>query len=159
MRVLGFLLIIATFSIGSSTASYAAAKPWLWGWWPSHWQGLDYQPYLGGQKIGQRSLWDGDDWTPEAWIKDAGDAKRIMHDFYASNIVTGQYSDSDNIPVLEVGAGFMQLSGFDKQRVLKFIDHVFEITTAEENGMFYVIYDENKKEPVGIFNKYGLLPY
>lgn len=159
MRVLGFLLIIATFSIGSSTASYASSKPWLWGWWPSHWQGLDYQPYLGGQKIGQRSLWDGDGWTPEAWIKDAGDAKRIMHDFYSANIVTGQYSDKDNIPVLEVGAQFMQLSGIDKQRVLKFIDHVFEITTAEENGMFYVIYDENKKEPVGVFNKYGFLPY
>jgi len=159
MRILSFLLVLAIFSIGTLSPSYASEKPWVWGWWPSHWKGLDFKPYLGNQKIGQRSLWDNDDWTPEAWIKDAGDEKRIMRDFYATGIVVKQYEDSDDIPVLEVGDTFIQLSGIDRRRVLQFIDHVFEITKSEENGMFYVFYSEHDSEPFGIYNKYGFQPY
>ncbi len=159
MRVLGFLLVLAVFSLGASAQSFAGAKPWIWSWWPSHWQGLDFQPYIGGEKISQRSLWDNDTWTPEAWIKDAGDAKRIMRDFYAIDIITNQYTDEDNIPVLEVGSQFMELSGLDKRRVLQFVDHIFEITSSEENGMFYVFYDKNKAAPLGIYNKYGFQSY
>ncbi len=159
MRFLGFLLALAVLSFGFSTQSYASAKPWVWGWWPSHWQGLDFKPYLGDQKGSQRSLWDNDSWTPEAWIKDAGDEKRIIRDFYAVNIVTNQYKDSNNIPILEVGDAFINLSGLDKRRVLQFVDHVFEITSSEENGMFYVFYSENTKDPLGVYNKYGLQTY
>ena len=159
MRVLSFLAVLGFFALGCSAHVQASSKPWVWGWWPSHWQGLDFQPYLGGQKLSHRSLWDGDDWTPEAWIKDAGDAKRIMRDLYAAEIVTNQYEDSDNIPVLEVGDGFLLLSGLDKRRVLQFVDHVFQITESEENGMFYVYYSMNDDEPAGIYNKYGFQSY
>ena len=159
MRILSFLLVLAVFSLGASSQSYAGAKPWAWGWWSSHWQGLDFKPYLGNQKIGQRSLWDDDNWTPEAWIKDAGDEKRIIRDFYEIGIITDQNTDGDDIPVLEVGRQFIELSGLDKRRILQFVDYVFEITTSEENGMFYVFYNENDDEPLGIYNKYGFQPY
>ncbi len=165
MRFFAFLFVLAAFSIGGSAQSYATAKPWVWGWWPGHWQNLDFKPYLGDQKIRQRSLWDGDTWTPEAWIKDAGDEKRIMRDLYAVGIIVDQYTDGDDIPVLEVGDTFIQLSGLDQRRILRFVDHVFEITKAEENGMFYVHYkdsDDNVLEEIfdgepvlGVYTKHG----
>ena len=114
---------------------------------------------MDDQKINNRALWDQDTWTPEAWIKDAGDAKRIMRDFYAVGIVTDQYEDGDDIPVLEVGEAFLQLAGVDQRRVLAFVDHVFQITAAEENGMFYVYYAEDKSDPAGIYTKHGFQSY
>ncbi|MGH1404791.1 MAG: hypothetical protein ACRBDL_11160 [Alphaproteobacteria bacterium] len=159
MRALGLFLVLVSLSFGIATSAQAGPKPWIWGWWPSHWQNLDFQPYLNHQKINQRSLWDQDTWTPEAWIKDAGDARRIVRDFYAVEIVTDQYKDGDDIPVLEVGEAFLQLSNMDQRRVLRFVDHVFEITSAEENGMFYVYYAEVDSEPMGIYNKYGFQAY
>ncbi len=159
MRILSFLLLLVSFSIGTTSHSYASEKPWAWGWWPAHWQGLDFKPYLGNQKIGQGSLWDDDAWTPEAWIKDAGDEKRIMRDFYATGIVVKQYKNGDNIPVLELGNQFIQLSGLDQRRILQFVDHVFNITKAEENGMFFVVYSEADDSPMGIYNKYGFQSY
>ncbi len=159
MRIFRFLMILTVCVAGLSAVSHAKPKPWVWGWWPSHWQGLDFKPYLGQQQIRQRSLWDGDAWTPEAWVKEAGDAKRIIRDFYETGIIVDQYENSDNIPVLKVGETFVRLSGVDRRRVLKFVDHTFGITTAEEFGMFYVYYDQNDEDPMGVFNKYGFQQY
>ena len=160
MRLSRFLLVLLALSFVAfvPTSAHATAKPWIWGWWPSHWRNLDFQPYLKGEKLSQRSLWDNDQWTPEDWIKDAGDARRIMRDLYAANIVTNQYEDSDDIPVLEVGYGYKKLSGLDRRRVLQFIDYVFEITTSEPNGMFFIYYYD-KSEPIGLYNQYGLQDY
>ncbi len=159
MRLFGLLAVLGMFCIGISATAHASPKPWAWSWWPSHWKNLDFQPYFGEQKISHRSLWDQDTWTPEAWIKDAGSDKRILKNFYSAGIVTDQYSDGDNIPVLEVGDAFLQLSGTDQRRVLGFVDYVFEITASEENGMFYVYYYADDDEPMGLFNKYGFQSY
>ncbi len=160
MRFLAVLLLLfGTLLVFAQNPAHAEPKPWIWSWWPSHWQNLDFKPYLGNQQISQRSLWDDDQWTPEAWIKDAGDAKRIMRDFYAYDIVSDQYVGDENIPVLEVGQGFMRLSSLDRRRVLQFVDHVFGITKGEENGMFYVYYRELDDDPLGVYNKYGLQQY
>ncbi len=153
------LLLFGTLLVFAQNPVHAEAKPWVWGWWPSHWKNLDFKPYLGNQQISQRSLWDDDQWTPEAWIKDAGDAKRIMRDFYAYDIVSDQYVGDEDIPVLEVGETYMRLSGLDRRRVLQFVDHVFGITKGEEDGMFYVYYRELDDDPLGVYNKYGLQQY
>lgn len=158
MRILGFLLVLATVAVSVSDA-HARSKNSLWRWWGGNWQEVDFQPYIGEEQIRQRSLWDGDQWTPEAWIRDAGDEKRVMRSLYDANIVTGQYLDGDNIPVLEVGENFILLSGVDQIRVLKFVDHIFEISTSEENGMFYVLFDQDDDEPLGLYNKYGFQKY
>lgn len=155
MRFFGFALVLAVCTLAFVTPSQAKK----WEWWPGNWRSVDFQPYIGGQKLHQSSLWEGDDWSPEAWTKDAGDSRRIMRDFYAAGIVTNQYTDGDNIPVLEVGEAFTLLSALDKRRVLEFIDYVFEITTSEENGMFYVYYAEDDDEPMGLYNKHGFQSY
>ncbi len=159
MRFLAVLLVLFGSIVAFSQTAHAEPKPWVWGWWPSHWRNLDFKPYLGNQVLSQRSLWDNDTWTPEDWIKDAGDSKRIMRDFYAYDIISNQYTDGDNIPVLVVGDTFMRLSGLDRRRVLQFVDHVFQITTAEENGMFYVYHSKLDDDPLGVYNKYGLQQY
>tara|TARA_R110002072_G_scaffold289895_1_gene457270 strand:+ start:255 stop:722 length:468 start_codon:yes stop_codon:yes gene_type:complete len=155
MRFVGFCLLVLITSAGFSAQSHAES----WKWWPSNWQNTDFQPYIGQQQLHQRSLWDGDTWTPEAWEKDAGDSRRIMRDLYAAGILTDQYSDGKNIPVLEVGEGFFLLSSVDQRRVLQFVDYVFEITTSEENGMFYVYYKLDNDKPAGLYNKYGFQSY
>ncbi|MCB1591301.1 MAG: hypothetical protein KDI90_02505 [Alphaproteobacteria bacterium] len=160
MRFLAVLLVLlSSLFVFAQNPAFAGPKPWSWGWWPGHWRNLDFKPYLGNQQLSQRSLWDNDNWTPEAWIKDAGDEKRIIRDFYAADIVSDQYVDGDNIPVLVVGDNFMKLSGLDRRRVLKFVDHVFGITQAEDDGMFYVYYRELDDDPLGVYNKYGLQQY
>lgn len=155
MRIFGFLLVLATLAVALPQASHATPKPWVWGWWPSHWQNLDFKPYIGDSKLTQRGLWDRDNWTPEAWIKDAGDAKRIMRDLYAVDIVSDQFTNDDNIPVLVVGQNFLRLSGLDQRRVLQFVDHVFEITKTDPQGMFFIYYRENDDAPIGVFDKNG----
>ncbi len=157
MRVLSFLLVLAVLSLGFSNQSYARAS--FWGLWSSDWQNLDFQPYIGNQENSQRSLWDDDMWTPEAWVENAGDEKNIMRNLYESNIIISQYTDRDNIPILEVGDNFISLSGVDRRRILQFVDYVFEITSSEENGMFYVFYSRNDDEPLGVYNKYGFQTY
>lgn len=159
MRLLGFLVVMMGFLVITSHTAMAGPKPWVWGWWPSHWRNLDFKPYLGNEQLSQRSLWDNDTWTPEDWIKDAGDAKRIMKDLYANDIITDQYMNSDNIPVLEVGDTYMRLSTFDRNRIVQFVDHVFQITKSEKDGMFYIYYRDLDDDPLGVYNKYGLLQY
>lgn len=77
MRFSRFLLIFAV--LGAATLAPRAVcadnQPWVWMLWPNEWQKMnDFKPYLKGETLSQRSLWDDDDWSPEAWIKDAGDA-------------------------------------------------------------------------------------
>ena len=158
MRFLGFLLVLAALSVGYSDASFARTSSG-WGWGSENWRTADFTPYFANDKIGQRSLWDDDAWTPEAWIIDAGDEKRVMRSLYAAGILTDQSKDRDNIPVLEVGETFIQLSGVDQRRVLQFVDYVFEITTSVENGMFFVTYQPQKGEQLGVYTKHGFQTY
>lgn len=156
MRIFKLFLVFAVCMTAFPQLSQAEPKPWIWGWWPGHWRDLDFKPYIAGDgKMTQRGLWDKDAWTPEAWINDAGDAKRIMRDLYAVEIVADQYTNGDDIPVLVVGENFHRLSGLDQRRVLKFIDHVFQITTSEENGMFFIYDSENDDDPIGVYDKNG----
>ena len=79
-------------------------------------------------------------------------AKAVIDGFYSSGIVTDQYSD-DDIPVLEVGQRFLELSDQDKRRVAMFIDDTFGITKA--HGLF-LIYFHKHETPVGLFTSEGL---
>ncbi len=159
MRILGFLLLLAIASMASFSPSYAGDGFWSWNIFGSKMGSEDFEPYIGGEKIKQRSLWDGDDWTPQDWIHEEDDKRAVMRDLYEAKIITGQYTGKQKIPVLEVGEPFTQLSGFDQRRVLEFVDYVFGITTAEENGSFWVYFEANKSEPMGLYNKHGFQSY
>lgn len=155
MRILAFLLVFVTIFATFSGAAEAKKRGYFWRFFKENWQTMDFQPYLGHQQIRHRGLWDGDDWTPEGWINDAGDERRIMRDLYKSQIIMDQNKDSNNIPVLIVGDPYKKLSDVDARRVLKFVDYIFEITTSEQHGMFYVYHIDDLKTPMGLYNQYG----
>lgn len=157
MRFLSFLLLFTVAVTGFSQQSYADKATY---WDALYHDGYEhnFEPYMGQQVLKQRSIWDNDTWTPEDWIDNPGDEKIILRDFYAIGLLKKQFVDG-GIPVLRVGEKFVQLSGFDQRRVLEFIDYVFEITTSEENGMFYVYYEKDDDNPLGLYNKHGFQNY
>lgn len=111
------------------------------------------RPYLEEGKLPHNSQWEDEAWAPQDWI-DArgGSAKAVIDGFYQAGIVTDQYTD-DEIPVLEVGQAFLDLSDQDKRRVAMFIDDTFGIT--QQSGLF-LIYFRSNDTPVGLFTKEGL---
>jgi len=157
MRFLGLLLLFAVVFTGFSSQSYAK-KATHWGFLYHDGYKHNFEPYMGKQKLNQGSIEDNDTWTPQDWIDNPGDEKIVLRDFYAMNILVKQFMDN-GIPVLRVGAPFVQLSSFDQGRVLAFVDYVFEITTSNKDGMFYVYYEADDNNPLGLYNKYGFQNY
>ncbi len=115
----------------------------------------EVRPYLNDSKIPHNVQWANDTWKPEDWTQGkGGNARNVIDGFYAADIITDQYEDGDT-PVLEVGQGFMKLSELDKRRVVMYVDHVFKVTDAAPDGMFYVRHKKSDKV-LGIYNKDGL---
>lgn len=152
-----FRVFAVCFILSLPTSAFAAdGKPWYWSWWPSHWADLDFEkPYLDGPKIPHNSQWNKRDWTPSDWTEQrVGGADELIADFYTAGILSDQYQD-DEVPVLEVGPTFFRLSGQEQRRVLAVVDDRFQITSAQENGMFY-IYHYDTRKPVGIYTAQGV---
>lgn len=150
------LSVIAAFLVVFSFVSnaYAEPKPWIWGWWPSHWDNLDFEPYLEDAKYPHNSQWDKNPWKPEHWAQQRESGKHVIEGFYRADIIREQYVD-DDIPVLVVGPGFYLLGGQDKRRVTKMVDDVYNITSTRLNGM-YMLYDWKTEKAIGAYTKYGL---
>lgn len=147
--ILSLVVVISCFS----SVSYAESKPWVWGWWESHWDNLDFIPYQNG-KHPHNSQWDESKWQPAHWQAQRADAMSVVNGFYTADILRGQYVD-DDIPVLEVGPSFYLLGGQDQRRVVEMVDYVFEMTNRKKNGMFQ-LYDWKTKKPIGAYTEYGL---
>ena len=148
-----FVAITCIFILFTSATAQAEPKPWIFSWWPGHWDDLDFHPYLEGAPHAHTSQWDDDGWTPKDWVqRTGGDELSTVRRFYKVGILQDQYVD-DGIPVLVVGQPFFQLGGQDKQRVMDLIDHVYGITsTANGNGIFKIC---DGDEEIGIYTKYG----
>lgn len=127
---------------------------WVWGWGPSHWENLDFEPYLQNGKHPHNSQWNEKDWTPEYWAQQRSSDLQVLRGFYFSDVIRDQYFE-DDIPVLEVGPNFYKLSGYDKIRVAKMFDSVYGITEGNEFGM-YMLYDWKSEKPIGAYTRYGL---
>jgi len=112
------------------------------------------RPYLETAKIPHNSQWEEKGWTPQDWIDSRdGNAFTVVNGLYEAKIITDQYSDGD-VPVLEVGQAFLDLSHQDKRRVTAFFDAVFGITKTGKG--FFLIRFHKHSIPVGLFNAKGL---
>ncbi len=153
-RIKAFTMIAAAAAVFSFTSeAYAGPKPWVWSWWGSHWEGLDFVPYQNG-KHPHNTQWEKRGWQPEYWAVQRESGIEVVRGFYFADIVRGQYV-KDEIPVLEVGPGFYNLGGEDQRRVVAMVDDVYGITNAKEFGMFNLV-DWETKEPIGAYTRYGL---
>lgn len=158
MRILSSLLLFTVVLVGYTSQSQAGHATY-WDYIYHEGYKHDFDPYVGSQKLKQRTEKDQDSWTPADWIDNPGDEKIILRDFYKMGILEKQYMNKKNVPVLRVGEKFIQLSGFDQNRILAFVDYVFKITESEEFGMFYVYYYREDNEPLGTYNKSGFIQY
>lgn len=148
------VLALAVAALSLSPKAYAEPKPWVWSWWESHWDNLDFVPYLEEGKHPHNSQWNGSNWEPEHWVAQRSDGVELVQDFYTADIIRSQYVD-DEIPVLEVGPAFYMLGGQDKRRVIETVDRVYGITSSKENGMF-MLTDWRTREAIGAYTQYGL---
>lgn len=147
-----FAVFVVTMSV--SLSAYAGPKPWVWGWWPSHWENLDFEPYLENAKHPHNSQWDEKNWKPAHWIEQRKSGMDTLGAFYFADVLRDLYFD-DGVPVLEVGPSFYRLSGYDKRRVTALVDEIYQVTTSRPFGMF-MLYDWKSKEPIGSYTQYGL---
>ncbi len=143
---------IILFSAGDALA----AKPWIFGWWPGHFERLNFEkPYLYEGKLPHNSQWDHDIWQPQDWIVQRQDGVSLIQSWYVSGIIAKQYVRND-VPVLAVGPAFYHLGGHDKQRVMQTIDNVYQITSRKENGIFQ-LRDSRSGDYIGLYSSHGLM--
>ncbi len=147
---LSLVLSILSFS----SMAYADSKPWVWSWWGSHWENLDFVPYLEDGKRPHGSQWEESKWKPEHWEAQRSDALDVVKGFYTADILRDQYVDND-LPVLEVGPAFYMLGGQDKRRVVEMVDYVYGVTSNKLFGMF-MLYDWKTERAIGAYTQYGL---
>lgn len=148
------MLILTLGVLSFSSGAYAEPKPWVWSWWESHWDNLDFEPYLEDAKHPHNSQWDNSTWKPQDWEAQRKSSMDVIKGFYTADIVRDQYTD-DDVPVLEVGPGFYMLGGQDKRRVAQMVDYVYGITTSKKDGI-YMLYDWRTEKAIGVYTKYGL---
>lgn len=153
MRLLLSLSLLPILLLCATNAQ-AEPKPWIFGWSPSHWENLDFEPYIEPAKEPHNSQWNNSTWRPEDWIAQRDSELDLIRDFYSADIIRGQYLDND-VPVLIVGPGFYKLGGQDKRRVADTVDHVYDITDSDIFGMF-LLNDWNTKKTIGAYTQYGL---
>lgn len=148
MRILSIILISIAFF---PSLAHASPKPWPLGWWPWHFEELDYERrLLDPPTLPNNQQWSGDRWQPQDWVAARGSAKAVIDGLYDAKIITDQDVD-DGIPVLEVGPGFRRLSGREKRHVAAFVDYAYGITKKSgKDGMFHVI-DDCTDEPIGLY--------
>lgn len=140
----------------SSSDAVAGPKPWVFGWWPGHWNNLNFEsPYMYDGKTPHNTQWDKEDWKPQDWIVQRGSGVGLIESWYLSGIIQDQYMRYD-VPVLEVGPAFYDLGGFDKRRIMQTVDAVYRITSRKENGMFR-LRDGESGDFIGLYSSHGLM--
>lgn len=114
----------------------------------------DTRPYLEEAKRPLNGQWNNEDWHPEYWVEDKGSIEAVMAGFYDAGIITDQYKDGAS--VLKVGRPFLRMSPIDQRHLVEFVDYAHQITSAQENGLFYIVLDERGHEVIGLYSQRGL---
>lgn len=95
--------------------------------------------------------------TGQSWVVQEQDALGRIQAFYEAKIITAQGTDGD-IPMLEVGPGWMDLANEDKHAIAVFIDRTYGISNNGGPGSF-IIRHWNSGEQLGTYTAYGLNLY
>lgn len=146
------------------SAGNAQAKPklWIFGWGSDHWEGQDFRPYLMPPTMPHNRQWDmrfedrGNGvytkWTPQEWFE-GNNGEKTLQGFYEASVLHDLDMRKD-VPVLSVGPNFYLLSGYDKRRLMDFVESYHSLL-EQENGRFQ-IKDDISGELIGYYDQYGL---
>lgn len=107
--------------------------------------------------------WDGQDWDPAAWNEN-WTPEKTLNNFYQNKIFMKQYMGGSKritnrklqaqIPVLDVGPTFFQISDLDRRRALKLLA---DYTGVFNNGYEMIeLRDWRSKEVVGSYTPKGM---
>lgn len=150
-----FTAIFVVFAVCQPAMSHAGAKDWLFGQWPkAHWESQDFQPYIDSVRHTHHPQWDHEDWKPRDWTAQYDQPMDVIKGFYDADIIRDQYICGGR-QILEVGPNFYHLGSYDRQRVMKTVDHVYAVTGERRNGSF-VLRDWDTDKPIGTYTRYGL---
>lgn len=150
-----FMIAIISFVVAGGVVKTAEAKPkpWILGWWPSHWDGLDFAPYLEDPSIPHDRQWDFKPrWNAKEWMGVDGGQTTIQKFFEAD--ILRERDMEDGIPVLRVGPNFYKLSGYDKRRVTDLLDAVHKVTKSQAG--YFQIKDDRNDALIGYYDRHGL---
>ncbi len=152
--ILGVFICFGAVNAPVQQAKAVEKSPLRLFWWPEHWQPPVFEPYLRDSKLYHDTQWNDGDWHPQEWIDEKGSIEAVVEGFYEARIITRQYVDGE-MPVLEVGRRFLELSDQEKRRIASFIDYGFGVTKNAETGSFEIKMIK-KDNPLGIYTKEGL---
>ena len=117
--------------------------------WPAHADDSFKRPYMYDWRNDYSSYTQNHYWTPAHWVSEEKSTQEVVDGFYRSGIITDQYYDG-NIPVLEVGHSFLELSTRDRHRVVAFMDYAFNLKAAK-GGNIIEIYLKRNEIPLGLY--------
>ena len=109
------------------------------------------RPYMVHKRDAYDSDWEYPHWSPYEWARDVGTAQDVIEQFYATGVLRDQYVD-DGTPILQVGQTFLELSGRDQRRVVKFVAFAFGVDGLTGNGVMEICL-ERKGEPLGLYSQ------
>lgn len=151
------LICLGIFMLTTPSPVRAEPKPWIFGWWPGHWDWTSYkkfQPYLENGKETQNQQWGAEDWYVQDWLSQNQNNFALIDGFFKADILRKQ-TEEDDVPVLIVGPQFYRLGGFDKRRVLTTLDAVYGITESGAHPVI-ILKDWHTRREIGTFSKAGL---
>lgn len=107
--------------------------------------------YMNSWANAYDSKWENRNWRPSDWIGQEQSAQDVINGFYQSGIITDQYFNN-NVPVLEVGYPFLQLSGRDQRRVTNFVAAAFNVNSRSEFKAMHIVL-KSDDVPLGIYTR------
>lgn len=96
--------------------------------------------------------WAGQDWDTAKWSKDWTPEVAVKN-FFAAHIFSAQYI-KDQVPVLEMGPRFYELSDLDRRRTLKLVSDYTQI--FGKGHKFIQLRDWYTKDIVGTYTPGGM---
>jgi len=108
--------------------------------------------YLHEGKYAYDSDWE-NGWNPLMWAESYDEAQTLVDQFYADGVVVDQYMN-DEKPCLEVGQRFLELSGRDQRRVVKFMAYAFDVDGFSQDGAVNVVLKRaGRVHDVGVYSQ------
>ncbi len=150
MRFVLILIVLVFLPLG------AMAKGKEFGgmlWHPDHWEDSLFYPYTDPPRVMQDPQWRDDPWTPAGWIATHGGPQNTMAAFKRAGLIQ-KTTTRRGVPVLVVGAGYMDLSPRDRARLAATVDSIFGLT--QKSPYVFHVRAQGSKTPLGLYTKDGL---
>lgn len=149
--VLSMTLSLVVLTTTSKLAQ-ADGKNYFYSWPHSHWETLDFKPYVERYEYAHLPMGHGRVMGYDQSVT----ARDIVAQFRSANLLHKYYIDEETgLSIAEVGPRFYDLSASDKRHMMVTLDRVYNVTASDLNVMF--LRDWNTKKDIGQMTQNGLM--